>query len=75
MLDASSHTDRHRADALVDEVLHDLELIQRIGVDRPTVDEFHPQRFRGFLAASLHGVEVRDANELRHEGDGVVLVG
>ena len=52
-----------------DQVLDDLQLVDRIGVDRARIDEFDAERLGGLLAARLHGVEIGDADDLRHEGD------
>jgi hypothetical protein len=41
-----------RADALIDEVLHNLELVNGVCVGRPGIDELRAERGRGLFAAS-----------------------
>ena len=58
MLDAVEHADADGADPLIDQILNDLKLVDRIGVDRARIDEFDAESVRGLLPARLHGIEV-----------------
>jgi hypothetical protein len=58
---------------LVDQVLDDLQLVDRVGIDRTGIDEFDAKVGSRLVAARLHGIEVGNADELRHEGDALLL--
>ena len=58
--------------SLIDQILDDLHLVDRVGVDRTLIDEIDAEFGGRFLTARLHRVEIRDADDLRHERDFLV---
>jgi hypothetical protein len=69
------HGNRNRIDTPADQAFDDLKLVKRVGVDRTGIDEVDPEILGRPVAAFLHGVEVRNADELRHERNGRSVLG